>query len=588
MLPRVGPKTVATLVVACVCAWMAASANAYVYWSSFAGSSVGRAGLDGGGANASFVPAPQAAGVAVDAHFVYWADGAAGTIGRANLDGSAPNQNFITGASTPTGVAVDAGHIYWTNEATGTIGRANLNGTGANQSFISGANSPDGVAVNATNVYWANNGNGTIGRAALAAPSGDLVLGSVTQFVTGLDHPNGVALDSNNVYWADFGHGSIGRAAIGGVTADNDFIGGLNSPSAVAVDAGHVYWTSFPDNTVGRANLDGSAPTPAFITGTGGPNGIAVDGGAFPPATSVALSPAAPNGANGWYRTGVRVTASATDNVYPVASLRCVADPPAPPAVFDAIAAACPLAGAGANITANGAHSAYAAARDSQGNTSVPVSAGFRIDSTPPTVRCAGRPAFLLGSRGGAVRATVTDAVSGAASGTVAAAARATSIGSKSLTLTGADKAGNVSRIKCAYTVRAHALSPTPSMTWAFALVSGGNATIVTAMNITSVPTPATLKVACTGHGCPSKSQSAAAVRPPKCKGKKCRARSRNVKLTGLFRGHRLSAGSRITVTVTQPRTSGKAFVFTIRKAKLPKTQVGCLAPGSGKLNRDC
>jgi virginiamycin B lyase len=581
MLLPVGPKSVVTLVVACVCGWLAASANAYVYWSNFAGSSVGRAGLDGGSASESFVTAPQASGVAVDAHFVYWADEAAKTIGRANLDGSAPNQNFIVGLSDPTGVAVDSGHVYWSDEGTNAIGSANLDGSGAVQNFATGANVPQGVAVNATQIFWANNGNGTIGHAPIAGGAG-------TNLITGLDGPNGVAVDAGHVYWAEFGHGSIGRATLAGASADSDFIGGLNSPSAVAVDAGHVYWTSFPDNTIGRANLDGTAPTPAFITGAGGPNGIAVDGGAFPPATSLALSPAAPNGANGWYRTGVHVTAAATDNVYPVTSLRCVSDPPSPPATFDAIAAACPLAGTGADVTADGVHSAFAAAQDSQGNTSAPVSAGFRIDSTPPSVRCAGAPAFLLGSSGGAVRATVTDGVSGAAAGTVAAAVRASSIGSKSVTLTGADNAGNVASLKCAYTVRAHALSPTPSMTWAFALVSHGTATIVSSMNIASVPTRATLKLACTGRGCPSKSKSSAAVRPPKCKGKKCHARSRNVDLTRLFRGHRLGAGSRITVTVTQHNTNGKAFVFAIRKAKLPKIQVGCLAPGSSKLNRGC
>src|SRR6202042_12726 len=122
MLLPVGPKRDVTLVAACVCGGLAASANAYVYWSNFAGSSVGRAGLDGGGANENFVAAPQASGIAVDAHFVYWADEAAKTIGRANLDGSAPNQNFITGLSDPTGVAVDAGHVYWTDEGTNTIG----------------------------------------------------------------------------------------------------------------------------------------------------------------------------------------------------------------------------------------------------------------------------------------------------------------------------------------------------------------------------------------------------------------------------------------------------------------------------------
>jgi virginiamycin B lyase len=578
------------LVVACVCAWAAAPAGAFVYWTNFGGSSVGRAGLDGGAASQTFVTGLNVAdGVAADSAHVYWVNNSTGTIGRANLDGSGANPNFITGATQPSGVAVDSGHIYWTNEGTNTIGRANLDGTGTpTQNFIATASGPEGIAVNSTNIYWANNGASTIGRAALATPSGNIVGGSVTQnFVTGLDAPNGVALDSTNVYWADFGHGSIGRAAINGVTSTNDFVDGLTQPSAVAVDASHVYWTSFPDNAVGRANLDGSATNATFITGANGPDGIAVDGGAFPPVTTLTLSPGAPNG-GGWYTTAVHVTAAASDNVYPVTSLRCVSDPPGPPATFDAIAPACPLAGAGADVSANGAHSAYAAAQDSKGNTGAPVSVGFRIDTTAPMVRCAGTPAFLLGSNGGAVRAKVTDAVSGAAAGTVAAAVRASRIGRRSVTLTGTDNAGNRASVKCSYTVRAHSLSPTPSMTWDFALASGGTATTVVSMKITSVPTRATLKLVCTGGGCPSKSQSAAVVKPARCQGKKCRARSRDVDLTGLFRGRRLSVGSRVTVTVTQHNTNGKAFVFAIRKGQLPKPQVGCLAPGSSKLNRGC
>jgi virginiamycin B lyase len=85
--------------------------------------------------------------VAVDAGHVYWANVVAGTIGRANLDGTGANQSFIGGASRPRGVAVDARHVYWTDEATGTIGRANLDGTDANHSFIGGASAPFGVAV---------------------------------------------------------------------------------------------------------------------------------------------------------------------------------------------------------------------------------------------------------------------------------------------------------------------------------------------------------------------------------------------------------------------------------------------------------
>lgn len=40
---------------------------------------------------------------------VYWGNLNAFTIGRASLDGTGANQSFITGASFPVGVAVDAG-----------------------------------------------------------------------------------------------------------------------------------------------------------------------------------------------------------------------------------------------------------------------------------------------------------------------------------------------------------------------------------------------------------------------------------------------------------------------------------------------
>ena len=120
------------------------------------------------------------------------------TIGRANLDGTGADQSFITGASTPLGVAVDGAHVYWANGGTrhdrprqprrhgrqpelhhrrhrprrgrgrrrprllgeridtGTIGRADLDGTDVNQSFITGASAPRGWRSTAAHVYWAN------------------------------------------------------------------------------------------------------------------------------------------------------------------------------------------------------------------------------------------------------------------------------------------------------------------------------------------------------------------------------------------------------------------------------------------------
>ena len=96
--------------------------------------------------------------MAVDGAHVYWANEGADLIGRANLDGSGADQGFITGASGPIGVAVDGAHVYWANSvAGGTIGRANLDGTGANQGFIGQIDTggrPCGVAVDSAHVYW--------------------------------------------------------------------------------------------------------------------------------------------------------------------------------------------------------------------------------------------------------------------------------------------------------------------------------------------------------------------------------------------------------------------------------------------------
>jgi hypothetical protein len=74
--------------------------------------------------------------VAVPVRHLYWANIGTNTIGRASLDGTGADQGFISGAATPAGVAVDAGHVYWANDGTNTIGRANLDGTGADQIFI--------------------------------------------------------------------------------------------------------------------------------------------------------------------------------------------------------------------------------------------------------------------------------------------------------------------------------------------------------------------------------------------------------------------------------------------------------------------
>ena len=262
---------------------LAPRAEAYVYWGDHgegAGSTVGRANLDGTGTDQSFIAgASGPCGVAVNAAHVFWANRVTGAIGRANLDGTGVNHSFITGANLPCGVAVDAGHVYWANTNGTTIGRANLDGTGVDPSFIAGAGGPCGVAVDSAHVYWANRSAGsgtTLGRANLNGTGVD------SSFIGGATEPCGVAVDSSRIYWANLGANAIGRANLNGTGADHTFIP-ANVPCGVAANATHIYWANRSTETIGRANLDGTGADQSLTNTTTVPCGVAVDALPVPP-----------------------------------------------------------------------------------------------------------------------------------------------------------------------------------------------------------------------------------------------------------------------------------------------------------------
>ena len=143
-------RAVLLLTVVCALA-LPSSAGAYVYWSNNGGSAsmIGRAALNGSGADQSFIDgATSPYGVAVDASHLYWTNGGGtNSIGRADVDGGNADQDFITGAGSPVGVAVDGSHVYWTNDATNAIGRANLDGSSPDQAFIAGLDSAEGLSL---------------------------------------------------------------------------------------------------------------------------------------------------------------------------------------------------------------------------------------------------------------------------------------------------------------------------------------------------------------------------------------------------------------------------------------------------------
>ncbi|HXD65086.1 MAG TPA: hypothetical protein VNV17_10735 [Solirubrobacteraceae bacterium] len=235
---------------------------------------IGRMHTDGSAADGSFLPLPavpctagftgppDAGAITVDGQHIYWADTSNGTIGRANLDGSGANGAFIApegGASCATdvtGVAVDSGHVYWTERNDDAIGRANLDGSDPDSSFITGLSSPTAIAVSGANLYWLNSrvsddGSGWIGHAVLDT-AGAVIPASVDQTFIGplasYGSDEGLTTHDAFVYF-DNGDGWIGRAALDGSSPTphlvQEELGATQSLfTPIAVDDNHSAATS--------------------------------------------------------------------------------------------------------------------------------------------------------------------------------------------------------------------------------------------------------------------------------------------------------------------------------------------------------
>jgi len=188
---------------------------------------------------------------------------------------------------------------------------------------------------------------------------------------------------------------------------------------------------------------------------------------ASPPTTTITLTPASPDGSNGWYKSAVGVSIAAVDDGT-VAQTRCVLDPATPPASFsDLPNADCALTSVGAD----GEHAIYAASVDADDHVEMPpVRATFKVDRTAPTLAPALSGPVVLGGSGVTASPNATDPTpgSGVASsscGTVDASAP----GVKTLTCTATDNAGNTATATLTYVVQYNILGffdPAPGSKW--------------------------------------------------------------------------------------------------------------------------
>jgi PKD repeat protein len=302
-------------------------------------------------------------------------------------------------------------------------------------------------------------------------------------------------------------------------------------------------------------------------------------GSAPGPVTKIVPTPANPNGDNGWYVTPVHVAVSADGHGVPITTTRCALDPATVPTTLDALGAGCAFSGAGASIT-SGDHTIYAASANAAGQTESPKSATIKVDTAPPTITCGSAPDFVQGGSGEDVTAGVADALSGPASSTVATPASVASTGDKHAELTGRDLAGNVSTVRCPYSVLGH-LNSTLEWGWKH---DGGDAVPVQ-LYATHVPADARIKAFCHGGGCPFASRTTTATAKSDCAGRKCHKPRRHaagtVDLAPWFKDSRLAVRARLQISIVEAERFGFTWVFVIRRKQDPVAAKSCLRPGS-------
>ena len=163
--------------------------------------------------------------------------------------------------------------------------------------------------------------------------------------------------------------------------------------------------------------------------GAAGPVTLTIKRDATAPTIAGTLSPATPDGQNGWYTS--RPTASWTCGDA-TSGVRACSSP---------------------TTASEGTAALTGTAVDQAGNSATANVGPVSVDLTNPRVDCTAGRTFVLGEPGAVVSATVTDGGSGPVQGTVTAPARTDAVGTHTATVTGTDRAGRTTTASCSYTV---------------------------------------------------------------------------------------------------------------------------------------
>jgi hypothetical protein len=121
--------------------------------------------------------------------------------------------------------------------------------------------------------------------------------------------------------------------------------------------------------------------------------------------------------------------------------------------------------------------------------------------------------------------------------------------------------------------------SVTSTMQWVFHYTP--RYTVVRHLVVNAVSPGATVVVSCSGRGCPFANRSTLLAAGKKCSAKSAKPcfAAGSFDLTPVFIGRRLAVGARVAVSIMRPNWVGKAYTFTVRARRVPRIQIGCLAP---------